>query len=300
MGLHDSERNWREKWLLAIRPKTLPAAVAPVAVGTAVAIAEEGFQFPPALGCFAGALLLQIGVNLANDYFDCKNQIDSGERVGPLRVTQSGLVAPNMGLAAMIGVFLLAALIFGFLAMAGGAPIVVIGAVSILAALCYSGGPYPIASHGLGELFVFIFFGLIAVCGTSYVQTGHFTAFSVVAAIPPGLLISAIMVVNNYRDIDTDSKAGKNTLAVRLGRWGTRMLFYQLLTISYLLPLAMYVSGRLSMTVLFPLLTIPLAWKLGQRIGTWRGSQLNNLLAAMAKLSLVHSLLFAIGMALGA
>jgi 1,4-dihydroxy-2-naphthoate octaprenyltransferase len=274
IGLHDNEGKWSEKWLLAIRPKTLPAAVAPVAVGTAVAIVENGFHFLPALACFAGALLLQIGVNLANDYFDYKNEIDSGERLGPVRVTQSGLISPRMVLAGMIAVFLLAALVFAYLASVGGMPIVVIGVASILAALGYSGGPYPIASHGLGALFVFIFFGLIAVCGTSFVQTGNFSAFSVVAAIPPGLLISAIMVVNNYRDIDSDSKAGKNTLAVKLGGWGTRMLFYQLLTISYLLPLAMYVSGRLSLSVLFPLLTVPLAWKLGKRIGSSRGQQI--------------------------
>lgn len=144
-------------WVMAIRPKTLPAAVGPVAVGSAVAYADQKFMLLPTICCLFGAILLQIGVNLANDYFDFKNNIDSDERLGPTRVTQSGLIAPSTVKGAMILSLVLAGLVFVYLALVGGLPIIVLGAASIAAALAYSGGPYPLASHGLGELFVFLF-----------------------------------------------------------------------------------------------------------------------------------------------
>lgn len=286
-------------WILAIRPKTLPAAVGPIVVGTAVALAHNAFQLLPALGCFLGAMLLQIGVNLANDYFDAKNNIDSEERLGPVRVTQSGLIPPRQVKMAMLGSLLLAALVFVYLAFVGGLPIVIIGIASVLAALAYSGGPYPIASHGLGELFVFIFFGLVAVGGTYYVQAGELSTLALLAAIPPGLLISAIMVVNNFRDIDTDSKAGKNTLAVKLGREKTILFFRILLISSYILPGLLYISGMCSWYILLPCATVPMALRLWQQIETMRGKTLNTLLAATAQLSLFHSLLFGVGLVVG-
>jgi len=286
-------------WLLAIRPKTLPAAVGPVVVGTAVAIAQQAFQPLPALGCFFGAMLLQIAVNLANDYFDAKNNIDSEERLGPVRVTQSGLIPPGQVKAAMIGTLLLAGLVFGYLAVVGGLPIVAIGVASILAALAYSGGPYPIASHGLGELFVFIFFGLVAVGGTYYVQAGILSQLALLAAVPPGLLISAIMVVNNFRDIDTDGTAGKNTLAVKLGRENTILFFRCLLVGSYLVPGGLYIAGTCSWLILLCCGTVPMALKISQQIATLRGKPLNSMLASVAQLSLFHSLLFGVGLAWG-
>lgn len=285
-------------WLLAIRPKTLPAAVGPIAVGSAVAFADGKFSLLPAFFCLLGAVLLQIGVNLANDYFDCKNNIDSEERLGPVRVTQSGLISPIEVKRGMIVCLFLAAMVFLYLAMVGGWPIVLIGAASVLGALAYSGGPYPLASHGLGELFVFIFFGLVAVGGTYLVQAGHLTWMVMLAAVPPGLLITAIMVVNNLRDIDTDRKAGKKTLAVILGRSRTIAEYKLLLILSYLVPLAMISAGIATIMILLPLLTLPLAWWTTKRISYEKGASLNDLLALTAKLSLLYSLLFAVGLAL--
>lgn len=285
-------------WLLAIRPKTLPAAVGPIAVGSAVAVADGKFSLLPAFCCLLGALLLQIGVNLANDYFDFKNNIDSKERLGPVRVTQSGLISPVEVKRGMVVCLLLAAMVFLYLAMVGGWPIVLIGAASVLAALAYSGGPYPLASHGLGELFVFIFFGLVAVGGTYLVQAGQLTWLVLLAAVPPGLLITAIMVVNNLRDIDTDRKAGKKTLAVILGRSRTIAEYKLLLVLSYLVPLAMVSAGIATIMILLPLLTLPLAWLSTKRISYEKGTSLNDLLAVTAKLSLIYSLLFAVGLAL--
>lgn len=285
-------------WLLAIRPKTLPAAVGPIAVGSAVAFADGKFSLLPAFCCLVGAVLLQIGVNLANDYFDYKNNIDREERLGPVRVTQSGLISPVAVKRGMMVCLFLAAMVFLYLAMVGGWPIVLIGAASVLAALAYSGGPYPLASHGLGELFVFIFFGLVAVGGTYLVQAGQVTWMVLLAAVPPGLLITAIMVVNNLRDIDTDRKAGKKTLAVILGRSRTIAEYKLLLILGYLVPLAMISAGIATIMILLPMLTLPLAWLTTKRISDEKGASLNDLLALTAKLSLLYSLLFAVGLAL--
>ena len=286
-------------WLMAIRPKTLPAAVGPVAVGSAVAFRDEAFSLIPAFCCLLGAVLLQIGVNLANDYFDFKNNIDSEERLGPVRVTQSGLIAPAEVKRGMTFCLFLAALVFLYLALLGGWPIVAIGVASVLAALAYSGGPYPLASNGLGEVFVFIFFGLVAVGGTYLIQAGQLTWVAILAAVPPGLLITAIMVVNNLRDIDTDRKAGKNTLAVILGRSRTIIEYRLLLLLSYLVPPVMILTGVTGIYILLPLLSLPMAWLLAKRIALEKGALLNELLAGTAKLSLVYSLLFAAGLASG-
>lgn len=286
-------------WLLAIRPKTLPAAVGPVAVGSAVAFRDGKFTLIPAFCCLLGAVLLQIGVNLANDYFDFKNDIDSEERLGPVRVTQSGLIPPGEVKRGMILCLFLAALVFLYLAVLGGWPIVLIGAASVLAALAYSGGPYPLASNGLGEIFVFIFFGLVAVGGTYLIQAGQLTWVAMLAAVPPGLLITAIMVVNNLRDIDTDRKAGKNTLAVILGRSRTIAEYKLLLLFSYLVPPAMIVTGVAEIYILLPLFTLPMALLLAKRVAQEKGALLNELLAGTAKLSLVYSLLFAVGLVSG-
>ncbi len=285
-------------WLLAIRPKTLPAAVGPVAVGSAVAFSHGTFAALPAIGCLLGATLLQISVNLANDYFDFKNNIDSEERLGPVRVTQSGLIPPQKVKRGMLFTLSLAALVFVYLAITGGLPIVIIGVASILAALAYSGGPYPLASNGLGELFVFIFFGLVAVCGTYLIQAGQVNVQVIAASLPPGLLITAIMVVNNLRDIDTDSKAGKNTLAVILGRRKTILEYKSLLVLSYIVPFAIFASGA-TVSIFLPLLTLPLAWKLAKNVEQLTGQSLNTLLASTAKLSLFYSLLFSMGFILG-
>lgn len=282
-------------WVQAARPKTLPAAVAPVAVGSAVAFGVDKFVLLPALVCLACAVVLQIAVNFANDYFDHKNSIDSKERLGPVRVTQSGLIPPAEVKRAVIIALLLAGLFFLYLVSVGGGVIVVIGIASILAALAYSGGPCPLASHGLGEMFVFIFFGLVAVCTTYFIQAGELSWMAVIAAVPPGLLITAIMVVNNLRDRETDRKAGKNTLAVILGQQGTVREYIFLLVISYLIPVFL-AFGDLSIEILLPLLTLPYGLSLIREVRNVQGRGLNQTLAKTARLSLVYSLLFALGL----
>lgn len=283
-------------WITAIRPKTLPAAVGPVAVGSAAAAGDQMFAFIPALACLAGSLLLQITVNLANDYFDFVNHIDSEKRLGPVRVTQSGLIEPHAVKMGMMFSLFLAGLVFAYLVYIGGTPIFITGIACMLAALGYSAGPWPIASNGLGELFVFIFFGLVAVGGTYFVQAGQLTGMTLVAAIPPGFLITAIMVVNNLRDIETDRKAGKKTLAVILGHKRTILEYKLLLFISYLIPPALFFSSLAGPRILLPLLTFPLAWNLTKNIERKQGASLNDLLAGTAKLSLLFSLLFAAGL----
>jgi len=283
-------------WILAVRPKTLPAAVAPVMVGSAMAYSHKSFALWPALAALTVALLLQIGVNLANDYFDYIKGIDRNGRLGPLRVTQSGLFPPAWVKAAMGITFALTGLPGLYLAYVGGWPVIVIGAASILAALAYSGGPYPLASNALGDLFVFIFFGLVAVCGTYYVQTLRLTTTVVMMGADVGLLITAILVVNNLRDISTDEKTGKRTLAVCLGPRSTKLEYSLLLAGAYCGLLALWVCGIFSIWVLMPFLSAPLAWRLIRIIQrTTGGPMLNQTLASTAKLAFLFSLLLAIG-----
>lgn len=286
-------------WLLAARPKTLPAALAPVLVGTALAFHDNAFALLPALAALMGALLLQIGSNFANDYFDFFKGADTHERLGPLRVTASGLISPGQLRWGMVAVFGLAALDGLYLIQVGGWPILAVGVASILAALLYTGGPFPFGYYGLGDLFVFIFFGLVAVCGTYYVQALSLTWPVIVAAVPPGLLITAILVVNNLRDIETDAKASKRTLAVMLGRPGTRLEYRLLLVLAYSLPLALWLGYGYSLLVLLPWLTMPLALRLLREILVKvDGPTLNAALAGTARLSLLFSLLLAAGLAI--
>jgi 1,4-dihydroxy-2-naphthoate octaprenyltransferase len=235
-------------------------------------------------------------VNLANDYFDFKNNIDSDERQGPVRVTQSGLIPPSEVKRGMIVSLVLAALVFLYLGVVGGFPIILVGIISVLAALAYSGGPFPLASNGLGEIFVFIFFGLVAVGGTYYIQAQVLTTVALMAAVPPGLLITAIMVVNNLRDIDTDKKAGKRTLAVMLGRFQTIIEYKVLLWASYLVPLVMLILGMADAFILLPLTTLPMARSLMIKVECDLGRNLNELLASTARLSLIYSLMFSFGL----
>jgi len=288
-------------WLLAARPKTLPAAIAPVVVGAAVALGERAFAPLPALAALAGALLLQIGVNLANDYFDFHRGVDGADRKGPIRVTQAGLIPPGQVRLGMITTFAAAALVGVYLIVRGGAPILAIGIVSILTALAYSGGPWPLASHGVADLFVFVFFGPVAVCGTYFVQAGSVSGTAAAASIAPGLLITAILVVNNLRDIETDSRAGKRTLAVRLGARGSLVEYVLLLVISFLIPpifLAAQVRGPL---ILLPLLALPPAFPLVRTLAARRedGPAMNAVLAGTARLALAYCILLAIGLAAG-
>jgi 1,4-dihydroxy-2-naphthoate octaprenyltransferase len=215
---------WRV-WVEATRPRTLPAAVAPVVVGTALAVRAEAVQWGAAAACLGFALLIQIGTNFANDYYDFVKGADTAERVGPRRAVASGLIAPGTMRAAMAAVFA-AAFALGLTLLAyGGWPLLIIGVASIVCGVAYTGGPYPLAYHGLGDVFVFIFFGLVAVGATAYVQTGELGAAVWVAGASVGALAANILVANNYRDVETDAKAGKRTLLVRWGRGYGRAQF---------------------------------------------------------------------------
>jgi 1,4-dihydroxy-2-naphthoate octaprenyltransferase len=286
----------RQAWILAARPKTLPAALTPVLVGTALAIHDGLFDPLPAFAAALGALLLQIGSNFANDYFDYFKGADTPDRLGPTRVTASGLITPAALRWGMVAVFGLSALVGIYLIAVGGWPILAVGVASILAAILYTGGPFPFGYYGLGDLFVFIFFGLVAVCGTYWVQSLTLTWPVLVAAVPPGLLVTAILVVNNLRDIETDRRAGKYTLAVRLGRTGTRIEYSILVAGAYLLSILLWWLYDFHLLVLLPWLTLPLALRLLRQIWRDQGRILNKSLAGTAQLGLFFSLALAIGL----
>ncbi len=292
----EGSRNWHV-WRAAIRPKTLPAAVAPIAVGCGVAIREDGFDPVVAAAALIVAVLLQIAANLANDLFDHRRGADV-ERLGPVRVTASGLVSERQMLRAL-GVTLTLAVAAGLvLVIEGGWPILILGVVAILCAVAYTAGPFPLGYHGLGDLFVFLFFGLVGVAGSAYVQTGHLTRLALLAALPVGFLATAIIVVNNLRDLATDRAAGKHTLAVRIGRRWTIVQFRALLVAALIIPPLLWILGESGGAVMVSWLAIPLALILGRAIGVTGGRALNPLLAGTARLTLLFSLLFAFGLAL--
>lgn len=283
-------------WLLAIRPKTLPAAAAPVIVGCAVALMENRFLFLPAFAALLGALLLQIGANLANDVFDFHRGADDEARIGPTRVTQAGLLTSTQVFRGMWVVFGSAICIGIYLFIIAGWPILIIGIFSILAALAYTGGPFPLGYYGLGDLAVFIFFGPVAVCGTYYVQAGAVSSAAVWASIPMGFLTVAILVVNNLRDIETDLLVGKRTLAVRLGARGTRWEYVLCLFSAYLIPLIMGLVGVSSFWALLSWLSVPVAIRLMRTIFMEEGRTLNKALTGTGRLELFYGILFGLGL----
>ncbi len=289
----------RQAWILAARPKTLPAALSPVVVGAALATAAGTFDLFPALAAALGALLLQILSNFANDYSDFFRGADTADRLGPVRVTAGGLISPQQLRLGIIVVIALSVVVGLYLVWVGGWPILAIGVAAILAALAYTGGPFPFGYYGLGELFVFLFFGVAAVCGTYYVQAHSVPWAVLVASVPVGLLVTGILVVNNYRDIDTDRRAGKRTLAVRMGRRGARIEYVAVLVLAYLVPPLLWLGFQFSPWVLLPWVTAPLAVQL---VGTLNratdGPTLNKTLAGTARLGLLFSLLFAAGILL--
>jgi len=294
----DTPLSQRQIWMLATRPKTLPAAAAPVVVGTAVAIAEGAFAAGPALAALLGALLLQIGSNLANDVFDYKKGADTSARLGPTRVTQAGFLSPRQVLTGMWLTFGLAALIGLYLIWVGGWPIIAIGVLSIAAAIAYTGGPFPLGYHGLGDLFVFIFFGLAAVCGTYYVQAGTVSGLAWLAAVPVGGLIVNILVVNNLRDIESDRAAGKRTLAVRLGVRGAQVEYLLWLVVAYAVPPLLGLFGLASGWLMLTWLSLPAALSPTRLVLREQGRILNQALAGSARFALIYSLLFAVGLLL--
>jgi 1,4-dihydroxy-2-naphthoate octaprenyltransferase len=224
-------------WALAARPKTLPAAAAPVVIGMGLAAFRDAFAAGPAAAAMVGALLIQIATNLANDYYDFVRGGDTEDRVGPVRVTQAGLVEPRSVKRAMLVVLGAAFGVGIYLVYVGGWPIVWIGLASLICAVAYTGGPYPLAYHGLGDLFVFVFFGLVAVAGTVWVQALALWPEALLAGAGVGALSTAILVANNLRDIPTDRLAGKRTMAVRLGVTGSRLEYLALLVVGAAVPL---------------------------------------------------------------
>lgn len=285
-------------WLAATRPRTLPAAVAPVLVGSAWAWHAGKFDGLAAAICLGFAVLIQIGTNFANDYYDFVKGADTPNRVGPRRAVAAGLVAPAVMRGAAFGVFALAFLLGLTLIVWGGPWLTVIGVASVLCGIAYTGGPYPLGYHGLGDLFVFIFFGLVAVGATAWVQAGAVTADVLLLAVGVGLLASNILVVNNYRDVETDAVAGKRTLAVRFGRGFARGQFGLSLVIALAVPAA--VGWRVgSAWLLLPWLLLPMAWRHARRLRESKSpSELIELLGDTGKLLALYALLLAAGLVL--
>ncbi|HEX2360100.1 MAG TPA: 1,4-dihydroxy-2-naphthoate polyprenyltransferase [Solirubrobacterales bacterium] len=286
-------------WLMAARPRTLPAAIAPVLVGSGAVVYEVGEL--PRVGAFfaalAGSIFIQIGTNLVNDYSDAKRGADTVDRLGPVRVTAAGLVAPRSVLVATWVAFGIAMVAGIYLATVAGPEILAVGAVSILAGVLYTAGPRPYGYAGLGELFVFVFFGLVAVNGSYWVQLERLDLLPLGLSISVGLLATAILVVNNLRDIDTDRRVGKNTLAVRLGRERTRRLYVALVGLAYVaLPIAL-LAGEGPAWALLALLSLPLARKTAVPVLTRTdGPALNGALAGTGALLGAFSLLVTIGL----
>ena len=291
-------RNPVRAWIMASRPRTLTAAIVPVVVGTAVAVRDGVFNPWVALAALFSAVMIQIGTNLANDLFDFKKGADTHTRLGPTRVTSAGLLTPREVEIGMWVVFGLAAASGLYVIYVGGWPMLVIGVASILAGVAYTAGPFPLGYNGLGDLAVFIFFGLVAVLGTYYAQARAVTLGAVLAAVPVGALATAILVVNNVRDADTDRAAGKRTLAVLLGRGAARAEYAVLLTLAYAAPLALWLLRGASVWALLPLLTLPVAVRLARVVITTEGPALNRALAGTAQLLALYGVLFALGIAL--
>ncbi|MGK2852367.1 MAG: 1,4-dihydroxy-2-naphthoate polyprenyltransferase [Candidatus Limnocylindrales bacterium] len=291
-------------WWLAIRPATLPAAVAPVLVGLGAALGGgAAFRVDTAVACLAVALLLQVAANLANDLSDFHRGADTPDRTGPLRVAAAGLVSSRdlqvaiaiaLGLAGVVGLYLVSV---------GGVVLLGLGALAMVATLAYTGGPWPYGYRGLGEVFVFAFFGLVAVVGTAYLQAGRLEPLFWLAAIPVGSLITGILVVNNLRDIPTDRAAAKWTLAVTFGEGFAKAEYLVLLGLAAAIPIVLFVTGRSGLAIILPLGAMGLAWVPARRVARFRDGDdrraLNLVLKATARLSLVYGAFFAVGLALG-
>jgi 1,4-dihydroxy-2-naphthoate octaprenyltransferase len=301
----------REAWVMAARPQTLPAAAAPVLVGAGLAVEAGVFAPLPALAALVGALLIQVGTNFANDYYDAVQGKDTPEREGFTRVTAGGLIAPDSVRRAMYLAFGLAVVVGSYLVWVGGVPILVVGLASVASGVAYTGGPYPLGYHGLGDLFVFVFFGLVAVVGTYYVQAASFVAgvpllpppgtvtlAAVVASLPVAAISTDILVVNNVRDLEEDASTGKRTLAVRFGYGFARAEYVAMLALAYAVPVWFAATGR-GFTALAPLVTLPLAVRVTRTVLTETGgAALNPALEATGKLLAAYAVLFAGGLAL--
>ncbi|MGO9819473.1 MAG: 1,4-dihydroxy-2-naphthoate polyprenyltransferase [Solirubrobacteraceae bacterium] len=286
-------------WLMAARPRTLPAAVAPVLVGTALAGFENVFHPLRFIAALLGAVFIQVGTNLSNDYSDARRGADAEDRLGPVRVTAGGLAPPKQVLVATYVSFGLAVLFGAYLVAVAGWQLLLVGAASILAGIAYTGGPRPYGYEGLGEVFVFLFFGVVAVAGSYFVQVTHLEWEAFALSVPVGLLAAGILVVNNIRDIDSDRRAGKRTLAVRLGRQRTRVLYAVIVYLAFLLAPVTWIFGPLQAWVLLPWLTIVLAAGVVRTVRNHTdGQSLNQALAQTGMLQLAFCMLLSAGLLL--
>jgi len=286
-------------WLVAARPRTLPAAIAPVLVGTALAGSEDVFRPLAFIAALLGSIFIQIGTNLSNDYSDARRGADTEDRLGPVRVTASGLVAPRQVLIATWLAFGVAVAVGTYLIVLVGWELLVVGVASILAGVLYTGGPRPYGYEGLGELFVFGFFGIVAVVGSYYVQTEDLRALAFEVAVPIGLLAAAILMVNNIRDLDTDRRAGKRTLAVRLGRERSRRLYALVVVLAYVVIGLIVVTGEGDAWLLLSWISAPLVPPLVQTVASRTdGPSLNGALAGTGRLLAAFALLLSAGLLL--
>jgi 1,4-dihydroxy-2-naphthoate octaprenyltransferase len=286
-------------WLMAARIRTLPAAIAPVLVGTALAGWQHIFHPLRFVAALVGAIFIQVGTNLSNDYSDARRGADAEDRLGPVRVTAGGLVPPNQVLVATYVSFGVAVLAGVYLVVVAGWQLLLVGAASILAGVLYTGGPKPYGYEGLGEVFVFLFFGIVAVAGSYFVQVKHLDWKAFALAVPVGLLASAILVVNNFRDIDSDRRAGKRTLAVRWGRDRTRTMFAVIVYVAFLLAPVTWVFGPMKPWLLLPWLTLPLAAQIVREVrNRTDGPSLNQALAHTGMLQLAFCTLLSAGLLL--
>jgi len=291
----DSKLN---SWILASRPKTLLAAVVPVMVGSALAISMKKFSLPYSIVALLCSILIQIGTNFTNDLYDFLKGSDTVKRKGPRRVLASGLITVNLMKLAIVLVFGLTFLIGLYLVYSVDLLILWVGIFSIIAGIIYTAGPFPLAYNGLGDVFVFIFFGIIGTMGTFYLHTQEISILSLVVSIPVGALITNILVVNNFRDIEEDREANKMTLAVILGREFSRGQFIFLILISYTVSVVLYFYFNFSLWIFLPFATLPIAIILIKMLYTLNGEKLNKTLELSAKFAGLFGLLLFIGLIL--
>ena len=287
-----------ESWLLASRPRTLLAAVVPVMVGSALAISQNKFTLIFSLIALLCSILIQVGTNFTNDLYDYLKGTDKEDRIGPRRVLVSGLISTSEMKLGIITVFGFAFLLGLYLVYAAGIVILIIGVISILAGFAYTAGPYPLAYNGLGDVFVFAFFGIVGTTGTYYLHLHEFSLLSFLIAVPVGALITNILVVNNYRDIEEDREADKYTLAVKLGKKFTRFQFVNSIAISYLILFIIYFKYDFTYWIFLPLISLPIAVVLIKTLQTLEGEGLNKTLELSAKYAALFGLLFSLGLIL--
>ena len=287
-----------EAWVLASRPKTLLAAVVPVLVGSAIAVFDNVFNPFAAFIALICSILIQIGTNFVNDLYDFLAGSDTKERLGPVRVLANDIISVKEMKRGIAFVFISAFLLGLYLVYLGGWLILLIGVISIISGFAYTAGPYPLAYNGLGDIFVFLFFGFVGTIGTYYIQANQISAMVFWSSIPVGALITNILVVNNYRDLEEDKSNGKNTLAVKFGPRFARYQYVAFTIVSYLILLVVYFTFKKSLLVFLPVLSLPIAVRLMWMIYRYKGKALNDTLALTSKLSAIYGLLFALGILL--